>query len=183
MYSSSKHSDHLYDIEYLFNKYYARLCYFTFKLIKNQDDSKDLVQDVFLKCWQKKETFESELAIKNFLYLSLKNASLNYIRHLTVEKKFVDDLSPEKFIEEKTISNLIRAEVLATIHLAIENLPDGCKLVLKLAFNEGLKNDQIAQQLGISVNTVKTQKQRALKLLRLSLSDTSYLLLLFILRS
>lgn len=183
MYSSSKHSAQLYDIEYLFKKYYSRLCYFAFKLIKNQDASKDLVQDVFMKYWHKKETFESELAIKNFLYLSLKNASLNYIRHLTVEKKFTDDLSPEKFIEEKTITNLIRAEVLGTIHVAIENLPDGCKTVLKLSFVEGLKNDQIAQELGISINTVKTQKQRALKLLRLSLSDTAYFLLLLILRS
>ncbi len=175
-------SPHL-DIEYLFNTYYARLCYFAFKLVKNQDAAKDLAQDVFLKYWHKRDEYSSELAIKNFLYLSLRNASLNYIRHDTIEKKHAETLADDTLEEEKGLSYLIKAEALVAIHNAIENLPVGCKTVLQLAYFEGLKNDQIANEMGVSINTVKTQKQRALKLLRLNLPKTAYLILIAILPS
>jgi RNA polymerase sigma factor (sigma-70 family) len=77
---------------------------------------------------------------------------------------------------------IIRAEVIGEIQRSIEDLPEGCKVVIKLAFTEGLKNEEIAKALGISINTVKSQKQRALKLLRLNLDFKSFLILLAILQ-
>ena len=168
------------DIKYLFNTYYARLCYFAYKLVKNQAAAKDLAQDVFLKYWHKRNEYSSELAIKNFLYLSLRNACLNHIRHDSIEKKYAETLSDNILEEEKGFSNLIKAEALAAIHTAIESLPVGCKTVLQLAYFEGLKNEQIANEMGVSINTVKTQKQRALKLLRLKLPNSAYLLIAFL---
>jgi len=171
------------DIKYLFNTYYARLCYFAYKLVKNQAAAKDLAQDVFLKYWQKRNEYSSELAIKNFLYLSLRNACLNHIRHDSIEKKYANTLADDTLEEEKGLAHLIKAETLGAIHNAIENLPVGCKTVLQLAYFEGLKNDQIAIEMGVSINTVKTQKQRALKLLRFKLPNTAYLLLIALLPS
>ena len=168
------------DIEYLFNTYYARLCYFAYKLVKNQAAAKDLAQDVFLKHWHKRNEYSSELAIKNFLYLSLRNTCLNYIRHDSIEKKYAETLADDTSEEENGLSYLIKAEALAAIHNAIENLPIGCKTVLKLAYFEGLKNEQIANEMGVSINTIKTQKQRALKLLRLKLPNSAYLLIAFL---
>lgn len=169
------------NLEYLFSKYYARLCYYAYKLIKNQDAAKDLVQDVFLTYWNKRDAYSSELAIKNFFYLALRNACLNFIRHDAVEKKFADSLTDDMIVEEKGLEYLIKAEAIASIQAAIEQLPEGCKTVLKLAYFEGLKNDEIATELGVSINTVKTQRQRALNLLRLRLSNSAYLLLLTLL--
>lgn len=102
------------DIEYLFNTYYARLCYFAYKLVKDQEAAKDLAQDVFLKYWHKRNEYSSELAIKNFLYLSLRNACLNYIRHDTIEKKYADTLADDTLENEKGLSHLIKAEALVS---------------------------------------------------------------------
>lgn len=169
------------NIEYLFNNYYSRLCYYAFKIINNQEAAKDLVQDVYLSYWNKKTVFETESAIKNFLYLSVRNACLNFIRHDLVEKKFSENTIINSIEQEKGLDHIIKAEVLGEVQKAIEALPDGCKLVLKLAFFEGLKNEQIAQEMGISINTVKTQKQRALQLLRIKLSTNAYVFLLVLL--
>lgn len=171
------------NLEYLFSKYYARLCYYAYKLIKNQEAAKDLVQDVFLTYWNKRDTYASELAIKNFFYLALRNACLNFIRHDVVEKKFAETLTDDMLAEEKGLEYLIKAEAIAAIQAAIDQLPEGCKTVLKLAYFEGLKNDEIATELGVSINTVKTQRQRALNLLRLRLPKGAYLLLLALLPS
>ena len=80
----------------------------------------------------------------------------------------------------KDLQDLMEKRVRA---IAIEQLPEGCKTVLKLAYFEGLKNDEIATELGVSINTVKTQRQRALNLLRLRLPKGAYLLLLALLPS
>jgi RNA polymerase sigma-70 factor (ECF subfamily) len=106
---------------------------------------------------------------------------LNFLRHDLVEKKFAENQLDDSLTQEEILTQIIKAEALVLIKQAIEALPEGCRTVLKLAFFEGLKNEQIALELGISINTVKTQKQRALQLLRLKLSDKAYLLLLFLL--
>jgi RNA polymerase sigma-70 factor (ECF subfamily) len=168
-------------ISYLFDIYYSRLCYFAFTLINEKEDSKDMVQDVFLKLWQGNHQFESEIAIKNFLYLSVRNACLNYQRHAIIQTKYTKTQSEDTVDPGHGLENIIKAELIAEIQTAINSLPEGCGNVLKLAFLDGLKNDDISKKLGISVNTVKTQKQRALKLLKLKLSSISYLLLVSIL--
>ncbi len=170
------------EIDYIFNKYYSRLCYYAFKIINNQESAKDIVQDNFLKYWHTHQNFSGEVTIKNFLYLSVKNACLNYLRHEGVEKNFAKEAELQSIIEEeKAINHLIRAEVIGEIQKAIELLPNGCKSVIKLSFMEGLKNEEIALHLGISINTVKSQKQRALQLLRLKLDLKAFLLLTAIL--
>jgi RNA polymerase sigma-70 factor (ECF subfamily) len=166
----------------VFDQYYTRLCYFAFKLVHDKEVAKDIVQDVFLKCWKSIPEVGEEAATRNFLYLSVRNASLNHLRHEGVEKRYSESQKNENQYDESGIlEQLIRAEVLAEIRTAIEALPEGCRHVLKLGFFEGLKNEEIAQQLNISIHTVKSQKQRALKLLRLKLDLYSFLLLSFFL--
>ena len=140
------------------------------------------MQDVFLKFHNKLAEFSSELAVKNFLYLSVKNACLNFLRHDLVEKKFAETQRETELVYDEALTQIIKTEAIVLIKEAIETLPEGCRNVLKLAFFEGLKNEQIALELGISINTVKTQKQRALQLLRVKLTDKTYLLLLFLLQ-
>lgn len=164
----------MFDFEALFNKYYAGLCYYAYKFVHNKEVAKDLVQDVFVKSWDKRSDFTTELSIKNFLYISLRNSCLNYLRHSIVEKKFIELSDIDMCENEKGLSNLIKAEVVMSLREAIDKLPEGCRMVLKLAYFEGLKNDEIATELGISINTVKTQRQRAMKLMRLSLTDPNY---------
>jgi RNA polymerase sigma-70 factor (ECF subfamily) len=168
-----------FSIELLFRSHYARLCYFAFKLIDNQETAEDIVQDSFLKLWHQGISIKDETATKAYLYQMVRNTCLNKIRHAEVEKRFADSQKALPNVEnEYSLEWIIKAEVLGEIHKAIETLPAGCREVLKLAYFESQKNEEIAQLLGISINTVKTQKARALKLLRLKLPPSAYLLLL-----
>jgi RNA polymerase sigma-70 factor (ECF subfamily) len=167
----------LFHFEALFNKYYAGLCYYAYKFVQNKEVAKDLVQDVFVMSWDKRNDFTTELNIKNYLYISLRNSCLNYLRHSVVEKKFIELSDINAHENEKGLTNLIKAELVMSIREAIDKLPEGCRMVLKLAYFEGLKNDEIATELGISINTVKTQRQRAMKLMRLSLTSSTYSIL------
>lgn len=171
------------DIEYLFTTYYRGLCYFGYKMTGNKQMAEDVAQDSFIKYWNKRADFVSEASIKAFLYLTVRNACLNLIRHETVERKHADNHAPGNWEDEKGLEYLIRAEVLSEIHKAIENLPKGCRQVLKLAYFGNLKNEEIASTLGVSVNTVKTHKQRAISILRHKLTLSSFLILLIELRS
>jgi RNA polymerase sigma-70 factor (family 1) len=169
-------------IEDLFNQYYSRLCFFALKLVYVPEVAKDIVQDIFLKCLKNNQVFDSPSAAKNFLYLSVRNACLNHIRHSGVEKRFASSQEHNATQEsEMGLDQIIWSEVIGEIRKALEELPEGCKMVIHLGFIEGLKNEEIAQEMGISVNTVKSQKQRALKLLRLKLDSKSFLILLSLL--
>ncbi|MEI2739399.1 MAG: RNA polymerase sigma-70 factor [Chitinophagaceae bacterium] len=143
---------------------------------------KNIVQDSFIKYWDRQNDFNNESSVKTFLYVTVRNACLNVVRHEGVEKKYAEIQEHKHNEEEKVLEHIIRAEVLGEIHKAIEELPQGCRQVLKLAYFESMKNDEIAGQLGVSVNTVKTQKARALQLLRLKLDPASFLALLILLR-
>lgn len=165
--------------EDVFKKLYPRLCDFANYIVKDKDAAEDLVQDVFIVFLEQREKLSSNTnAIKSFLYSSVRHACLNKLRHhkviLGYNKKF-----PTEILEEpKILDGIIHAEIMAEIHEAIESLPQGCAIILKYGYLEGLQNHKIAEMLDISVNTVKSQKQRALNLLRLRLSDSTYLLLI-----
>lgn len=167
-------------VESLFRANYARLCFFATKIIGNQTAAEDIVQDCFIRFWSRSSGLTTEASMKAYLYQSVRNACLNTLRHTEVEKRFVSQESIKPASpEEHRLDLIIRSELFGEIHKAIETLPPGCKQVLKLAFFESLKNDEIALELGISVNTVKTQKARALKLLQIKLATPAlYLFLL-----
>lgn len=171
------------DIETLFRTYYARLCYFATRMTGDAGLAEDLVQEACMNCWKARMTFTNEQVAKSYLYTSVRNACLNHERHLKVVKKHEDSAVQSTPTVEGIIEDIVRAEVMGEVHAAIEGLPEGCRTVLKLAFFDNLKNDEIAEQLGISVNTVKTQKARALQLLRFRLDPLNLTLFLLLCRT
>lgn len=168
------------DIRQLFKEFYPRLVHFSCQIIDDKAAAEDLVQDVFIKYWNRHEKISSDRsAVKNFLYTSVRHASLNVLRHNKVADEYLKGRAeiPE---EEACIHAIIRSEVLAEIYRIIGSLPENCQLISRMGYLEGMKNHEIAEELGISVNTVKTQKQRALKLLRLRLNPELFILLVLI---
>jgi len=153
----------------LFNK---RLLYLATEIVRDAAAAEDIVQEAFLKLWDRGANFADLTAIKAFLYLSVKNACRNLYKHEKVVDKYIS--RQDDSIDEHTImAKIIEAEVLDSLSNAIEKLPAGCRDVVYLGYFEGLSNQEVAKQLNISINTVKTQKMRALRSLRVLLKDLS----------
>ncbi|SMC98029.1 RNA polymerase sigma-70 factor [Pedobacter nyackensis] len=162
--------------EEMYRSYFAPLCYFARKYI-DQEDAEDVINNLFLKLWRQKELFESIQHAQSALYVATRNSCLDFLkiakraedRHILVAKGAAPDAD---FIEQ-----MIRTEVWAEIYREINKLPVQCSKVISLSFVEGLKNDEIARELDISIQTVKNQKSMGVKLLKQKLSKSGFLLL------
>jgi RNA polymerase sigma-70 factor, ECF subfamily len=163
-----------------FDQYYAGLCYFADKYIRDLDESRSLVQQVFVDLWIKRDRLVVHQSFKAYLFKTVQNAALDYLKHKQVEIKFLREVRSDSqtfdpnFMEE--------AELNARINLAIEGLPEKCREIFLLCRFEELRYSEIAQRLGISVKTVEMQMGIAMKKLRLKLSDNlhSRLILYFL---
>lgn len=157
-------------LESLYRSFYQRLCFFANRLLQDSQAAEDIVEDTFIKLWQRHTDFENTQNIKAFLYISTRNACLNTLKQVqrdSLNKKQVAYLTGDQ--EAPVVNEIIRAEVLEEIMRAINSLPGQCQKIFKMSFIEGLKNQAIADLLSISVHTVKNQKVRALQLLKVRL--------------
>ena len=156
-----------------FHLHYRPLCYFAVQLVSDHAEAEDIVKDTFVKLWHKHEDFESGEAIKAFLYITTRNACLNFIRHLKVKDTFRKELSylEEGKGEEMILNQLIHAELLREIYQEIEKMPEKRREVFRLAYFDGLRNEEIADVLHISIHTVKEHKGKALTFLRSRFSN------------
>lgn len=159
------------DLDSLFREFYDRLVYFSFKIVQDKYQAQDIAQEAFIKYWNEKDSVsQNKVAIKNYLYSSVRNGSLNLVRHTRIVEGYARQQGAAEPEELPVIDAIITSEVLAEIHSAIDALPYSYKIICTKAYLEGKKNQEIADELGMSVNTVKKQKQKVLDLLRLKLT-------------
>jgi len=149
-----------------FKVHYELLCRTAFYIVLDADAARDIVQDFFMYCWNKREDILITHDFKNYALRSVRNASLRYLQKsgkvLLDEIKIIEQISeyfPGENIEEENKRN----EALWT---AVTQMPDQRRKVFLMSNQEGLKYKDIADKLGISVNTVKTQIKLALQFLR-----------------
>ncbi|MNJ91433.1 ECF RNA polymerase sigma factor SigL [compost metagenome] len=160
-----------YSFEELFKDNYAKLCHFAIQFLKDDDAAKDIVQEVFVTYWNMDERPAHHTSSVNaFLYASVRNACLNKLRRQKLEHGFLNDQESDPSEDAVALNSMIRSEVLAELHKVITTLPDNCQKIFRMGYLEGLKNPQIAAELGLSINTVKTQKKRGLQLLKVRLN-------------
>jgi RNA polymerase sigma-70 factor (family 1) len=163
----------------VFKKYYPRLCHFSFRVTGCKALSEDICQEAFISYWNHRGNIaDAEDAVKSYLYTAVRNASISKLRHDKVVKRYLKSQDTPGAGEITIDHAMIQSEVAAEIHSALEKLPQGCRQVVRMAYLEGMKNKEIASKLGVSVNTVKTQRQRAIHLLRSSLKPGALSLLL-----
>ncbi|MBP1650771.1 MAG: polymerase sigma-70 factor [Bacteroidetes bacterium] len=164
---------------YIFKEYYNALCLYAETIIGEPGHAEDIVQDVFERLWQKPYAFEDLRHLKDFLYKATRNAALNFLKGAQHSKE-----RQAKFLyeQEKTSTaedlDIIRMEVFREIYREISNLPEQCGKIVRMSYIEGLKNEQIAEILSISIQTVKNQKTRGMKLLRMRLPKVVFALFL-----
>ncbi len=153
----------------IFRKYYRRLVYFSMNVVKDKDSAEEVIQDLFVKLWEKKDKLEFKVSIKAYLYRAVYNNSVQYFKK---QQRFANndfELSEELSAGFNDI--LEQTELEERIYQTIEQLPDKCKEIFKLKRFDDLKNREIAEKLKISIKTVETQMTRALKFLTKNLGD------------
>ena len=150
----------------LFEQLYPRLCYFARGILQDDIEAEDVVQEAFMKLWRHRQQFNSFAALRSYLYISARHASLNILKHQRVVHHHGSVLQGTEADEHTVDHKLIQAEVAGQLREALDKLPPGCKQVIELGYLEGLRNNEIASLLHVSVNTIKTQKARGLYLLK-----------------
>jgi RNA polymerase sigma-70 factor (family 1) len=146
------------------------LAYFTGRMLDDKAEADDIVSKCFLKLWQKHEHFNTAQNIKAFLYISCRNACLDYLAALKVRT-----VAQERYIihlqngDETILYDVIQTEVLDMVHKEIEELPDKMKVIFKMLYVEGRSTAEIAAELGLSIQTVRNQKIKAIAVIKNSL--------------
>ncbi len=156
--------------ETLFRKYFKSLTVFANKLLHDLDESQDLVQEVFVKLYENRNTLEVHTSVKALLYQSVRNKSLDRIRSKNTKSGHHEQilaLSSDDHIDDS--DSILQVELEEKIYSAISNLPDQCQLIFKMSRLEGKRNQEIAEELNISKRTVETQISNALKKLRVEI--------------
>lgn len=164
----------------LYKNYYKALVCYAITIVGDSESAEDIVQELFSTIWEKKMLFQSLTSFRVYLYNAVRNASFDYLKHKDVEgnylQKMLDSHSTSFRIEEEEEEGFFSEEVYRQLLQTIDALPDRCRQVF-LMYMEGKKNEEIATALHVSLETVKTQKKRAMSFLRKRLGSYHFLLL------
>jgi RNA polymerase sigma-70 factor (family 1) len=144
----------------VFDHFFNALAAFAYKYVNDVNISEDMAQEAFISFWEGRENFENLAAVKSFLYTSVRNKCLNHIKHENVKKKHEPSLGYEFESDQFFGDQVIEEEVFNALYTQIKDLPKSAQEIMLLSLN-GLKNAEIAEELEISINTVKTQKKIA----------------------
>lgn len=160
-------------LEEVFRAHYAGMATFVQRYVLAPDVAEELVQDIFLKLWSRREQLSEIESFKTYLYRAVRNQALNWLRRRKLERRW-----EEEHGEESEPASLAAAddgaaeeEVTVAVREAIDRLPPRCREIFLLSRDGGLTYNDIARTLEISVKTVETQMGRALKSLRMTLAS------------
>lgn len=158
--------------KYFYDDFFPVLNTFALKYLSEKSDSEDVVQEAFIYFWRKREDFYSINGAKSYLYKFVKTRSINFLRD-TGNKNLVeiDSLKDELFFKE----NIIEIETYELLYKSIQKLSPQEQAVIELSI-DGKKNQEIADELNVSINTIKTLKKRSYNKLRIELKENIELL-------
>lgn len=172
-------------VSHLFTQFHGALCYFAENMIDDREEAKDIVITTFTKLWNRRENFDTYNNIKAFLYITTRNACLDYLRFkqrkIKFQQSFVRDITPDEEVNVEVLR--IESELLRKIWQEIENLPERYRKVFELTYLEGRKAREVAEIMNLTVTNVTTLRSRGLQLLKIALSDKEWLILIAALTS
>lgn len=157
-----------------FDSFYPSVCVYAIKFVKQSDAAEDIAQDAFVQFWRIRDHFASIRKIRAFIYTTVRNACINYLKQ---KKTREDVLANNPVIEEISYELLVEEETYRLLDAAIQRLPNRTREIILLAL-QGHNNPEIAEILGVSINTIKTLKKNAYVNLRHMLSHQASLLFL-----
>jgi RNA polymerase sigma-70 factor (family 1) len=166
-------------IEILFQTFYVGLCTYACDFLQDKQAAEDLVSDAFVRLWEKRQDLRIETSLRAYLFRLIHNKCVNYLDHKKVVRNY-SEKSQELLSEEmrcylpgkeSPFTILVSQEVADSIDKVISKLPAKCRKIFEMSRFDGLKYNEIARELGISLPTVKTQMSIALSRLRDALQE------------
>lgn len=162
----------------LFESFYKPLVSFATVHTSNPDVAEDLVQEVFVYIWSKELDFENLLALKTYLYRSVLNRCRNHLRDMRMRQEHEQIILHESDeLDNSLMNGIIREEVYRQLTAALDHLPPQCRKIYEMA-QDGMKSSEIAEELGLAVETVKRQRKIARRILQERLGKYTILLVL-----
>lgn len=166
------------DFEVIFRENYSRLYYHAMSFLNDHESARDVVNDVFEQLWTCYDRLKFTTSITPLLYTFVRNGCINHLRRQRARERFSADVlwTSEEAMED---DNSEYEELLGKLRCAIEQLPEQTKVVFKKCFLDGKKYQDAADELEISINTVKTHVKKALRLLRGEFTEDQLVLYFF----
>lgn len=165
--------------EMIFKEYYQALCRYANSFLSDRDEAEEIVQNSFLSIWEKRSSITITTSLKAYLYQTIRNRCLNVIKHEKIKKQHVEHETVMRVNHHTATSDTVLVnELEQKIYVAMQALPEQCRLVFKLSRFEELKYQEIADQLDISIKTVENQIGKALRIMREQLRDYLPIILL-----
>lgn len=158
--------------ENLFKTLYTPMYRYALGLLTDDMQAEEVVQDVFLKLWQQKDSINITTNLKSYLYRAVHNQSMNILNHEKVKEKYQAYVKAQSVqFAETPLQSIHTKELKAHIAAALLKVPEKCRAIFHLSRQEDLSYKAIAEQLDISIKTVENQMSKALRILRAELSD------------
>lgn len=167
--------------EEIFKVFFPSLVYFAASIVSSKEEGEDIAMESFRKFWQMRHNFQTLVNIRAFLFITTRNACLNYLKsaqHQRTSRNTCgeqDDYDHPGY-EQAVDLMMIEAETLQIIYNAVKKLPKKCRLIFELTYFEGKSNREIAKQLNISTSTITSQRSRAIQFLKEDLHGIEWLL-------
>jgi len=140
--------------------------YFLQKLLGSADEAEDLTQTIFVNVWEKRDTLDPTKSIKSYLFSTARNSALNFFRHQKVHHRFINNEMYQDELDYDSDEAMIAEETACLIEIAVSRMPKTRREVFTLSRVEGLSNDEIAQKLNMSKDTVYQHISQALRDIR-----------------
>lgn len=157
--------------EDLFRQFYAPLVAYAVKYVSDLNTAREIVQDFFVRFYEKRQTIAIDTSVKSYLYRSVYNCCLNHINQQHLHDNHVKKMDLERETVDNLENEIESLELQQRIHAIIESLPRQCRRIFKMNRFEGMRNEEIAVALKLSKRTVETQISKALSILRSRLQE------------
>ncbi len=184
-FSSKINDGDIHTFEIIFKSHYVKLTLYANKFLNDINVSEEIVSEALAFLWEKRDSIVFSVSVTAYLYKMVQNKCMNYIKHQKIENEYVNYMIRNKLLGElpdHDSNPYDEKELAAQIRMAIDNLPEKCKVVFEMSRFQYLKNKEIAQKLNISQNTVERHITIAFEKLRHSLKYIISAILLLILQ-
>lgn len=157
--------------ERVFKEHFKNLHAYACSILKDSDDAEEMVQNVFYKLWEKKEKISELQSVPAYLYRSVYNECMNFVKHEKVKTAYEAHAVHHGDIASDAQDTARAKELERRLSEAMNSLPEQCRTIFQMSRFEEMKYREIADKLGLSVKTIENQMGKALKIMRTQLAD------------